>query len=117
MSAVRGLRCDGCGDTITWTQPRGGRFLLKSEQEQVARQRGWQAPDKLGRHLCWNCRRPEGRDSWRRRANVAAGLPAGFGLGRCTCAETSDESCHKDGHPGVIPLYPGHRLLKGTDYG
>jgi hypothetical protein len=62
MSALRGLICDGgCGRSITWSQSRGGRFLLKSEQEKEARRRGWNAPDKLGRHYCPSCRRPDGR--------------------------------------------------------
>jgi len=62
MSAIRGLLCNGgCGRSITWARDRGERFLLKSEMEQEARRRGWQAPDKLGRHLCPQCRRPDGR--------------------------------------------------------
>lgn len=115
MSAVRGLVCDGgCGRSITWSQSRGGRFLLKTEQEKEARHQGWQAPDKLGRHFCWFCRSEDGRNQWRRRANLAAGLPADYGLGRCP--GTPGCNCSRDGHPGVIALYPGHPRLKGTDY-
>ncbi len=62
MSAIRGLLCSaGCGRSLTWAQERGGRFLLKSEMEREARRRGWNAPDKLGRHFCPACRRPDGR--------------------------------------------------------
>lgn len=62
MSAIRGLACNGgCGRSITWSQERGGRFLYKTEMERVARSQGWHAPDKLGRHWCPECRRPDGR--------------------------------------------------------
>lgn len=116
MSALRGLVCDGgCDRTMIWQQSVKGRFMSQTAQEKEARRQGWQAPDKLGRHLCWSCRRPEGRDQWRKRANLAAGLPADYGRGRCTCGP--EDFCSRAGHPGVVPLYPGHSRLKGTEYG
>lgn len=62
MSALRGLACNAaCGARLLWSQERGGRFLLKSEMEKEARHLGWNAPDKMGRHWCPRCRRPDGR--------------------------------------------------------
>lgn len=117
MSTLFGLKCDGCGVQLTWPGRMNGRHATRAQMEQVARYRGWQAPDKLGRHLCWNCRSEAGRDQWRKRANIAAGLPAEYGRGTCTCAEVPVGSCCRYGHPGVVQLYPGHPRLKGTEYG
>lgn len=62
MTSIRGLACEtGCGASIIWAQTRKGNFMLKSEMEKEARRRGWHAPDKLGRHWCPKCRRPDGR--------------------------------------------------------
>lgn len=66
MSQLHGLSCNaGCGASITWATERGQKAPTKSVMEQEARRRGWHAPDKLGRHLCPEHRRPDGR---RRRA-------------------------------------------------
>lgn len=57
MTAFKGLACDGCGSTLTWRVVRGaGHGLTKAGMEQRARNDGWQAPDKIGRHWCANCR-------------------------------------------------------------
>lgn len=56
MSTVHGLACNGCGSAITYTRERGEQVPTKSILEQVARDMGWNAPDKLGRHWCMNCR-------------------------------------------------------------
>lgn len=56
MSTVHGLSCNGCGASITYTRERGERVPSKAVLEQVARDTGWNAPDRLGRHWCMNCR-------------------------------------------------------------
>ncbi len=56
MSTVHGLACNGCGDRITFTRKRGQGNIPKATLEQVARNAGWNAPDKLGRHWCPSCR-------------------------------------------------------------
>jgi hypothetical protein len=54
----KSLACDGgCGREITWEVPRGGVSPTKSGMEHEARKRGWNAPDKLGRHWCQSCRK------------------------------------------------------------
>ncbi len=62
MSQVHSIVCNAlCGRTISWVTERGDRPPTKAAMEQEARNRGWQAPDRLGRHLCPQCRRPDGR--------------------------------------------------------
>lgn len=61
MSTVHGIRCNGCGTAILYARERGERVPMKSVMEQVARDVGWHAPDKLGRHWCPKCRRPDGK--------------------------------------------------------
>lgn len=61
MSTIHGLACNGCGATIMFTRERGGGHPTKATIEQVARDTGWNAPDKAGRHWCPQCRRPDGR--------------------------------------------------------
>lgn len=108
MSALRGLVCDGgCGRSVTWSQPQGGRFLTKTEMEKEARRRGWHAPDRMGSHWCWFCRSETGRDLWRRRENIRLGLPVDYGRGKCECKPGEIKACSRAGHPGVIPSYPG----------
>jgi len=52
MSTARGLSCNGCRTTHVTTRGRGERIPTKA---QVARDTGWHAPDKLGRHWCPDC--------------------------------------------------------------
>lgn len=98
------LRCDGgCGRWMSWEAKPG---LTKAAVEQLARDRGWHAPDKLGRHFCLSCRTPAGAIQWWRKENVRRGLDAGYGLGACTCAKYGpgrklDDDCVSAGHPGV----------------
>lgn len=113
---VFGIKCDGCGSQITWAGRTNGRRATRAQMEQAARNKGWEAPDKQGHHRCWNCRSEAGRDLWRKRANYAAGLPADYGRGQCGCGVPSEERCVSLGHPGVVPLFPGHPRLRGTDY-
>lgn len=62
MSALRGIMCNAlCGASITWAVERGDHAPMKSVMEKEARRRGWNAPDKAGRHWCPECRRPDGR--------------------------------------------------------
>ena len=101
MSILRTLKCDGgCGRELSWH----GR-PPQAVMEQQARNQGWHAPDKLGKHFCLACRRPEGRVQWWRRENVRLGLPAGYGLGRCLCKDGDPDdrvvACCAAGHPGV----------------
>ena len=60
MSAFRGLKCDGCAATLTWIITPN-LSVTKAGMEQRAREAGWQAPCKDGRHLCPACRRPDGK--------------------------------------------------------
>lgn len=54
----KALTCDGrCGAVIFWDVPRGDPAPTKSAMEHTARKRGWNAPDKLGRHWCPRCRK------------------------------------------------------------
>lgn len=63
MSQIHGIACnaDGCGATILWATERGQKAPTKSGMEQKARDRSWNAPDKLGNHWCPAHRRPDGR--------------------------------------------------------
>jgi hypothetical protein len=72
--------------------------------EQQARNQGWHAPDRLGRHYCLRCRSRAGAVQWWRKENVRRGLPAGYGLGECKCkpGDLSNPSCCLAGHPGVV---------------
>lgn len=118
MSTIFGLKCDGpCGRQLTWPGRVNGRRATRGQMEQAARNLGWQAPDKQGKHWCWHCRSEAGRNLWRKRANIAAGLPDDYGRGQCTCNPGELNTCSRAGHPGVVPLYPGHSRLKGTEYG
>lgn len=59
---IHGISCNAlCGAKITWATERGDRAPTKAAMEQEARNRGWQAPDRLGRHFCSQCRRADGR--------------------------------------------------------
>lgn len=120
MTMVFGIKCDGgCGRQLLWDGRTNGRRATRAQMEQAARNKGWEAPDKQGHHHCWFCRSEAGRDLWRKRANYAAGLPADYGRGVCPGhpdpADLGD-GCSSAGHPGVIPLHPGHPRLRGTDY-
>lgn len=55
MAEYRVLGCDGCSRHLTW-QVTGRSRITKAQMEQGARDSGWQAPDKLGRHWCPACR-------------------------------------------------------------
>lgn len=101
MSMYRVMQCDGaCGRRLTWS----GR-PTQAEMEQAARDQGWHAPDRLGRHWCLNCRSESGRIQWWRRENVRRGLPAEYGLGQCKCRPGDppemDRVCCLAGHPEV----------------
>lgn len=61
MSTVHGLSCNGCGSTLTVTRERGEGHPDKATYEKFARSQGWNAPDKLGRHWCQNCRKRPAR--------------------------------------------------------
>jgi hypothetical protein len=62
MSQVHGVQCNAlCGASILWATERGEHAPTKAEMEKEARRRGWNAPDKLGRHWCPEHRRPDGR--------------------------------------------------------
>lgn len=61
MSTLHGIRCNGCGTQILFARERGEGHPTKAILEQVARDEGWNAPDKLGHHWCRNCRRPDGK--------------------------------------------------------
>ncbi len=100
----KSLACEGrCGAALTWDVATGDRAPTKSDMEQYARNKGWQAPDKAGRHWCLNCRRPEGAAAWWRKENVRLGLSAGYGLGKCRCDHAyRSDSCVSAGHPGVV---------------
>ena len=104
----KGLSCDGrCGTVIVWNLERGAPGLTKDSMEQHARNQGWHAPDKLGRHYCLNCRSRSGAEAWWRKENVRRGLPAGYGLDQCTCTKHGpgqelNEHCVAAGHPGVV---------------
>lgn len=107
MSTVHGLTCDGCGELRVWQRARGDRVPTKSVMEQAARDQGWCAPDKIGRHFCLNCRTRAGAVQWWRKENVRRGLAAGYGLGQCVCAKHGpgrnlDPDCSSAGHPGVV---------------
>lgn len=52
MSTLHGVRCNGCGSQIIFARDRGESIPTKAMLEQVARNAGWNAPDKLGRHWC-----------------------------------------------------------------
>lgn len=56
VSTLHGISCNGCGCTISVTRERGETNPTKAILEQVARNNGWHAPDKIGRHWCPNCR-------------------------------------------------------------
>lgn len=56
MSTMHGLKCNGCGTTITFIRERGQGHPTKAIMERVARDAGWHAPDKIGRHWCPACR-------------------------------------------------------------
>jgi hypothetical protein len=59
---LHGIACNRlCGQSITWATERGERAPTKDVMEKEARRRGWHAPDKIGRHWCPGCRRPDGR--------------------------------------------------------
>ena len=50
---IVGIICNAqCGQSITWAADRGGKLPTKDVMEQEARNRGWHAPDRLGRHWC-----------------------------------------------------------------
>lgn len=101
----KSISCDGrCGASLTWDGLTG---LTRASMEQAARNQGWHAPDRLGQHWCLNCRSRAGAAQWWRKENVRRGLPAGYGLGTCTCAKHGpgrklDPDCTAAGHPGVI---------------
>ena len=101
MSTRRVIVCDGsCGRQLTWD----GRPTL-AVMEGQARNTGWHAPDRLGKHWCLDCRSEAGAIQWWRRENVRLGLDAGYGLGRCVCREAdmgAQQRCSSAGHPGVI---------------
>lgn len=103
----KAITCDGrCGAVLIWNLERGDR-VTKTAMEQAARDQGWHAPDRLGRHWCLRCRSTPGAVQWWRKENVRRGLPAGYGLGQCTCAKHGtgrdlDPSCVAAGHPGVV---------------
>lgn len=62
MSQVHGLACNTlCGAALHWVTERGEKAPTKAVMEARARKQGWHAPDKLGRHLCPKCCRPDGR--------------------------------------------------------
>jgi hypothetical protein len=61
MSTLHGLRCNGCDQQLLFVRERGEKPPTKSVLEAFARSQGWNAPDKLGRHWCRQCRRPDGR--------------------------------------------------------
>lgn len=61
VSTLHGLQCNGCGCRILVSRERGEGHPTKAVLEQVARKEGWHAPDRLGKHWCSNCRRPDGR--------------------------------------------------------
>lgn len=62
MSQLHGIACNAlCGRTLSWATERGQRAPTKSEMEQEARNRGWHAPDRLGRHWCPEHRREDGK--------------------------------------------------------
>lgn len=67
MSTVRGLACNGCGALMSWVRQRGEGFPDKQTMERLARVSGWNAPDKIGKHWCPACRRPDGRRGWTKR--------------------------------------------------
>lgn len=56
MSTVHGIVCNGCSRQITRTRETGESRPSKQAMEQAARNEGWQAPDKMGRHWCGYCR-------------------------------------------------------------
>lgn len=51
MSFLRSIRCNGCGTQLSWH----GR-PTQAHMNQKARDTGWNAPDKAGRHWCPDCR-------------------------------------------------------------
>lgn len=61
MSTVHGLSCNSCRALLIFTSERGIKAPTKAALERTARDRGWNAPDKMGRHWCPECRRPDGR--------------------------------------------------------
>lgn len=103
MSQLHGLKCDGsgCSRQIVWDTATGEKAPTKSVMEQYARNHGWHAPDRLGQHYCLDCRSRDGARRYWRQENVRRGLPAGYGLGQCTCKGASDGCCSA-GHPGVV---------------
>jgi hypothetical protein len=57
---VRALVCDGCSARLefgTAQYSTGRRYPTIQMMEQRARDQGWNAPDKAGRHWCTRCRR------------------------------------------------------------
>ena len=102
MSLRRIMVCDGgCGRQLTWE----GR-PVQAQMEQQARDTGWHAPDRTGKHWCLACRSRAGAEQWWRRENVRRGLPPQYGLGMCICATKRegrkvDPDCYAAGHPGV----------------
>lgn len=64
MSQLHGITCNAlCGTSITWATERGEVAPTKAMMEREARKRGWNAPDKAGRHWCPEHRRSDGRKS------------------------------------------------------
>lgn len=61
MSTLHGLRCNGCARQVVFVRERGEAAVTKSFLENFARKQGWNAPDRLGKHWCPDCRRPDGR--------------------------------------------------------
>lgn len=104
MSTVHGLKCDGCGLKLVFTRTRGEKIPSKSALEKHARNEGWNAPDKAGRHWCLDCRPERGRRQAKirlaKRRNRERGLNEGYGLGQCP--GTPGCYCSRAGHPGVI---------------
>lgn len=66
---VRGIVCDGCETRLEFgavATASGRRYPTIQMMEQRARDLGWNAPDKLGRHWCTRCR-PNDRKGVRRK--------------------------------------------------
>jgi hypothetical protein len=63
MSELKGIRCNrtGCTEHVIWQFERGDSKLTKDHMEQLLRDHGWHAPDKLGRHWCPRHRGSDGR--------------------------------------------------------
>lgn len=65
MSQLHGLSCNRCSRKIIWSTERGDKAPTKAVMEQEARNLGWFAPDRVGRHFCPE-HRPNGRQGLKR---------------------------------------------------